>query len=530
MAEGFKIATAYAEIVGQVDEASIREAGQRGGALAVSTAEKATAGHKGGFFKDLSSFDSASEGFDRAETRAMGFRDTLTGVADGAKGASQAMSGDWGLSTFLLLGTGVGDLASGFSNLLVPALSSAVTWLGTTKLGMIAMNVWSAIVRGATLAWTGVQWALNAALLANPIGLIVLAIVALVAIVVLIATKTTWFQTLWNAIWGKIGEPVKAVWEWIKTATATLWNLLVAGIQKWWAIYSGIWKAVWDFIVSVWNGIKSGISAAWNWIKSFITTGINNVKTVWNTVWGAIKSFFSGIWDGIKSTISTVWNWIKSFIATGINNVKATINTLSEIPGKVAGYFGKVKDGISQKLGEAIAFVKSVPGKITGALGNLGGLLLGAGKKIIQGLIDGISGMIGSLKEKFSSITKMIPDWKGPMTLDMKLLTPSGEAVLGGFMKGIDKQVPALRNQLQGITADIPGATIGGIAASHSWGARTAGSVSGATYHFAPGSIVIDASKLRSIDDLLRMVDDLKSTAAQFGARPATLAGTGVRF
>ena len=206
MAEGgFRVATAYAEIIGQVDEASVRDAGTKAGNLAVSSADKVTSQHKGGFFKDLASVEGASEGFDKAETRAMGFRDTLTGAADGAKGLKQAMSGNWGLETFLLLGTGVGDLASGFSNLLVPALGKTVSWLATTKVGMIAMNLWSGIIKAATAAWTGVQWLLNAAMTANPIGLIVLAIVALVGIIVLIATKTTWFQTIWNAIWSKIG-------------------------------------------------------------------------------------------------------------------------------------------------------------------------------------------------------------------------------------------------------------------------------------------------------------------------------------
>jgi len=45
----------------------------------------------------------------------------------------------------------------------------------------------------------------------------------------------------------------------------------------------------------------------------------------------------------------------------------------------------------------------------------------------------------------------------------------------------------------------------------------------GGHYHFAPGSIVLDASKLRSIQDLVDLVGGLKSTARQFGAATVTV-------
>jgi chromosome segregation ATPase len=49
---------------------------------------------------------------------------------------------------------------------------------------------------------TAAQWAWNAAMDANPIGIVVVAVGALIAIIVVIATKTTWFQTAWKASWG----------------------------------------------------------------------------------------------------------------------------------------------------------------------------------------------------------------------------------------------------------------------------------------------------------------------------------------
>ncbi len=41
----------------------------------------------------------------------------------------------------------------------------------------------------------------------------------------------------------------------------------------------------------------------------------------------------------------------------------------------------------------------------------------------------------------------------------------------------------------------------------------------GSTYIFKEGSIVLDASKIKSIQDLVEMIDALKVTSRQFGAR-----------
>lgn len=159
-------------------------------------------------------FRRVGEAADEVDTKAMGFRDTMTGVQDSVGGVSKIMKGDL-FEGFLTLGMGVGDLGSAFYNFLVPLAKT--TWEFVAQKGaMVAHAVASGVAKAATLAWTGAQWLLNVAMDANPIGLIILAIAALVAIVVLIATKTTWFQTIWKYAWGGIKAVAEDVWNWLK--------------------------------------------------------------------------------------------------------------------------------------------------------------------------------------------------------------------------------------------------------------------------------------------------------------------------
>lgn len=135
-------------------------------------------------------FDRASEASDVAEGRFQGFASSLTGTKDIMTGVGDIARGNL-FDGLVTVGAGAADLAEGFNYTLIPAMKGATSALKASKLGMMAQAAWSGVVRGATLLWTGVQWALNAALSANPIGLVVLGIAALVAIVILIAKKTT---------------------------------------------------------------------------------------------------------------------------------------------------------------------------------------------------------------------------------------------------------------------------------------------------------------------------------------------------
>jgi hypothetical protein len=187
-------------------------------------------------------YDNAAEKSDSVDTKAMGFRDTLTGIQDGALGVKQAASGDWGFTTLLLLGTGVGDLASGFTNFLIPAFKAS-------RIGALAQAAATNIASAATKAFTVAQNLLKIAFLTSPIGWIVLGIGLLIAAVVLIATKTTWFQTIW-----------RHAWAFIKTAASNTWDFLKK-IPGW---IGSAFSRVANFIMAPYKAAFNGIARAWN--------------------------------------------------------------------------------------------------------------------------------------------------------------------------------------------------------------------------------------------------------------------------
>lgn len=104
---------------------------------------------------------------------------------------------------------------------------------------------------------------------------------------------------------------------------------------------------------------------------------------------------------------------------------------------------------------QILAFFASLPSRAVRAMGNLGGYLVNAGSQLLSGFIRGIASRISGVKSVLQGITHSLTSWKGPASLDRRILTPNGRLVMDGFMSGISDQVPALRRELGGITDNL---------------------------------------------------------------------------
>lgn len=122
-------------------------------------------------------------------------------------------------------------------------------------------------------------------------------------------------------------------------------------------------------------------------------------------------------------------------------------------------FVGGVREGVDRVIG----FFRDLPGLITSAIGDLGGLLFNAGANLISGFIDGIESKIAAVASVLLDLTSKLPDWKGPADVDKTILFESGKFVMQGFQEGIASQLGSLRGQLGGVTAALPGVTAAGV-------------------------------------------------------------------
>lgn len=253
-------------------------------------------------------------------------------------------------------------------------------------------------------------------------------------------------------IWGTyIQGVINAVFPFIQTVITSVMNVINAVINTVLAAINGDWSGVWE-------GIKSIASSVWDGIKSIISSAIEAVSGVISSVLNAISSIWSGIWSAISSTASSIWNGIKSAVSSAINAVSSTIssvmssiqgffsNAWNSITNAVSSAWNGITSAVSNGVSSMMNFISSIPGRIMGFFGSAGSWLLSAGRNIIQGLINGITGAIGGAISAVKNAVGGIID--GAKSL-LGIHSPStvfrdeiGGMIPPGLSEGVERKTP----------------------------------------------------------------------------------------
>jgi hypothetical protein len=164
------------------------------------------------------------------------------------------------------------------------------------KVAGAAYAVQQKAVAVATKAWTAGQWLLNAAMTANPIGLVVLAIVALIAIIVIAWKRSATFRAIVTGAFRAVQVAASAVGRFF---TGTLWP----GI-KW-----------------TWDKISGGAVAAKNGVVGAFNSTVGFVRGLPRRITSASSGMWNGISGGFRSSLNSVigrWNRL-SFSLPGVD-------------------------------------------------------------------------------------------------------------------------------------------------------------------------------------------------------------------
>jgi phage-related minor tail protein len=240
--------------------------------------------------------------------------------------------------------------------------------LGTVAAAILAVSVaqriyatYTAIASAAQTVWNAEIWASTAALLANPMTWIILAIIALVAVIVIIATKTTWFQTIWTTVWGAITSAFKATMSWLSSAFK-------------------------------WFGTLPGKFAGW---------------------FGSAKD-----WAINKMLALVQWQ-----IGLPGRLLRALASLAGSLRNTASRAFQSLKDAAVSRALSLVGWMSGLPGRIGRAVGSLGSLLYGKGQSIVTGLWNGIKSMGSWLRSTLIGWAKdMIP---GPIAKALGIGSPS---------------------------------------------------------------------------------------------------------
>ena len=249
----------------------------------------------------------------------------------------------------------------------VPAVVDFTKWLkdNSTLVGAVAVGVGAMVAAykgyqlaltigsAAVKAFAVVQGVLNAVMAANPIGIVVLALVGLAAGLVYAYKKSEAFRDVVNGVWSAVSGAAVTAFKAVVGAVSTA----IDWIKKNWplllAILAGPFGLAVYAIAKHWAAIKAGAVAVFNWF----VTGWAVVQTWITKPFALAKQGIDLTWAAIKGAAKTALAWVvRKFLDFAQNIIDGAAKAFGWVPGlgdKLKGAsaaFKTFKDNVNRQL------------------------------------------------------------------------------------------------------------------------------------------------------------------------------------
>ena len=263
----------------------------------------------------------------------------------------------------------------------------------------VALN-FSAIVQTLSTALGALKVAVmgvSTAMAANPIGLVVSLIAGLVAAITVLWTTNEGFRNAVIEIGKQIGEFVS--------------NLVDTVVKFFTKTIPDAFDAVINFVKTNWPGLLLLL------VSPFA---------------GAFKLLYDNC-EGFRNTIDNL-----------VRNIKQAFDNMKNA---ISNTVGNIRDAIVNGIQRAVDFITELPGRA-----------VGWGRDFIQGLVDGIWGMIGSVVDAVSSVANTITRYLHFSRPDVGPLRQYEEwmpDMINGMAKGIRGNAWQLEDALNAATSNL---------------------------------------------------------------------------
>lgn len=344
-------------------------------------------------------------------------------------------------------------------------------------------------VSGAISTVTGVFGALNAVMLANPIALVIAAIVALVATFAVLWNKCDAFREFWINLWTGIKDFFAGIWEGIKSVFSGVvdfirdnwqglllflvnpiagafkliydncesfrefWNNLWTGIKEG---FSAVWEGIKETCSAAWSAIKEGASAAWSAIKDTVSSAGAAISEALSKAWNSIKENTSAAWNSIREAVGNAWEHMKSAGASAVSAIRetvtgawqhiktSTLETWNSVKESVSSAWSNIKSEVSESMNHMKEKVSEGWNAIKERTSSLWG-----------GIKDHVVSIAGEMREKFSSTIASVAEAFSAKLNQMKETTAAG---LSNIASSVSSALSGIREKVSsGMSSIISG-------------------------------------------------------------------------
>ena len=204
-----------------------------------------------------------------------------------------------------------GKVISGLGMLLT-VLGQLPTLLIGAKAGLSGL---SGVLSGGFVSAIGKVGSALAGLAANPVTLVIAAVVGMVALMV---TKGEEMIEFLNVIDSFLQESFAYDWT-----------------QIFGPVLGGALNDFFDLVEGIWNGIKSILEGVINFVQGVFTGN-------WEQAWKGVRQIFTGIFEGLEAILKAPINGVIRMINRAIDGINWLIDGANKIPGVNIGTIGQI--------------------------------------------------------------------------------------------------------------------------------------------------------------------------------------------
>jgi len=218
--------------------------------------------------------------------------------------------------------------------LAIAILGPFLLLINAIKGAMVALELATLAKSAATKIATAAQWLFNAAMSANPIGLVIIAIAALIAIIVVLVKNWDNITEAVGKLWEKIKEVVPKAWAKVMEFKDKVVGFVGDIVRAYLSIPERMLQIGRDIVEGLWNGMKNMLGWLTDRVRDLFGSVINVAKKAFgirspSKIFAGIgKNIAQGFWTGVKGQKT----YLKNNLDTFFKDIIPTISTETLIP------------------------------------------------------------------------------------------------------------------------------------------------------------------------------------------------------
>lgn len=319
-------------------------------------------------------------------------------------------------------------------------LGTIVTALAAYAVAAQITSVYTKVAAVASKAYAAAQWLLNAALNANPISLVVIALAALAAGLVLAYQRSESFRNVVDGLGRFLRDEVLPVIIGIGeafrdgfTAALGIVTTVVGGIQAVIEGFVGVAVAAWE---TFGGSITDIVGGAFGIVQAVIESFVGVAQGLIDVFIGVFTGKWGQAWDGIKEVVSSVFGAIPAILSgifdliTGLFRLQldaivlawdtawgllsgAPAAALDAVKTAALAVFDAIRTAAETAVNAVVGFFTDLPSNLLGLLEGISSAASSIGTAIIEGIGKGlgaVGGIVADVADAFSTALKKVVD------------------------------------------------------------------------------------------------------------------------